>query len=571
MMKLTLKTKIYGMLILFTGGMVCSTTLFYFKLSRTAEGGAAFADQQLRQQNDVRVVQLTFKKQVQAWKDILLRGSDPEALAKYKGEFQRLQAEVDERAQALKDQIQDSETRAKIDGFLAAHSQLDSEYGVALAMFENSHGKDFASADKQVKGKDRPPTDAIDSIVEDLSRLGKQTEEDNAREVRGSSRWLAAGIALLNVGLLALGAYIAGSISASTAGLVAHTSEQANAVHDGRADLTQTIAVTSSDEFGEIANSFNTFTAAVREILLRLSSHGDQLASASEEISSGASLSSEASRTQAAQAQEAATAVQEMSTTGQEISQHAREAAEAARKAAESAHRGGTVVQQTLTTMKSVAESSKNVSARISELGKSSQQIGKIIEVIDGIADQTNMLALNAAIEAARAGEQGRGFAVVADEVRKLAERTSTATKEIALMVESIQTDTQKAVQAMEVGTRAVEVGVTETSKSGETLQELIKISDELGEMIMQIATAAGEQSTATNQINSSMTRISESIQQSATAATQTAKACADLSGLALDLQTLVRNFKLVESNSGRDELRDGAKLLAFGKAAGAR
>jgi methyl-accepting chemotaxis protein len=298
--------------------------------------------------------------------------------------------------------------------------------------------------------------------------------------------------------------------------------------------------------------------SAIREMLLRLSRYSEQLASASEEISAGAQLTSEAASSQSNQAQNAAVAIQEMSATEHEISRNARQAAEASKKAADSARDGGKAVEQTLATMRSIAESSSNVVARMTELGKSSQQIGKIIAVIDSIAGQTNLLALNAAIEAARAGQHGRGFAVVADEVRKLAERTTDATKEISATIRSIQAGTEHAVQAMELGSHDVQLGVERTSASGAALQELIGQSAQVGDMVAQIATAAAEQTTATQQIDASVTQISSSIQQSAAAAIQTAKACSDLSSVALDLRTMVGNFKL---NGDREAEEQSATL----------
>jgi len=169
--------------------------------------------------------------------------------------------------------------------------------------------------------------------------------------------------------------------------------------------------------------------------------------------------------------------------------------------------------------------------------------------VIDDLAEQTNLLALNAAIEAARAGEHGLGFAVVADEVRKLAERTTTATKEIAQMIKNIQDETKVAVSAMEAGTKQVEEGVQSTAQAGDSLKEIIHMSDQVGEMITHIATAATEQSSASEEINSNMEQISRLVKESAVGAQQSAKACQDLSGLALDLQKMVSNFKLDQGN----------------------
>ena len=199
--------------------------------------------------------------------------------------------------------------------------------------------------------------------------------------------------------------------------------------------------------------------------------------------------------------------------------------------------------------MRTIAGSVSDTAKQIAELGKSSVKIGHIIGVIDDIADQTNLLALNAAIEAARAGEQGRGFAVVADEVRKLAERTTTATKEIAEMIQTVQEETKSAVAAMETGTRQVEAGVQTTSQAGDSLKEIIRMSDNVGEMITQIATAATEQSSASEEINQNIERITTLVRESAEGSRQSAKACEDLSALALDLQKTVAQFRLEDGN----------------------
>jgi len=195
--------------------------------------------------------------------------------------------------------------------------------------------------------------------------------------------------------------------------------------------------------------------------------------------------------------------------------------------------------------MRVIAESVRTTAGRVEELGKSSDQIGRIIGVINDIADQTNLLDLNAAIEAARAGEQGRGFAVVADEVRKLAERTTSATKEIALMIQTVQQETKRAVGAMEEGTRQVEEGVATTNKAGEALREIIQMSEQVGDMIAQIAAAATEQSSATDEITHSMEQISSLVKESASGAQQSAQACQDLSSMAFELQKIVSNFKV--------------------------
>lgn len=249
--------------------------------------------------------------------------------------------------------------------------------------------------------------------------------------------------------------------------------------------------------------------------------------------------------TQKDQTHQLVSAMQEMSSTVLQVSENSNRAAEAAHKASETAHRGGTIVDQTLANMRAIADYVGTTARKIEELGKNSDQIGRIIGVIDEIADQTNLLALNAAIEAARAGEQGRGFAVVADEVRKLAERTTTATKEIAQMIQTIQAETRLAVSAMEEGTRQVQDGVQSTAEAGDSLREIIHMAEQVGEMITHIATAAAQQSRATEEINLNLQEIGGLVEKSASSARESANSCQDVSALAMDLQKLVGNFKL--------------------------
>jgi methyl-accepting chemotaxis protein len=203
------------------------------------------------------------------------------------------------------------------------------------------------------------------------------------------------------------------------------------------------------------------------------------------------------------------------------------------------------VVERTVDGMKRIAEVVRQSALTVQELGKSSDQIGEIIGVIDDIADQTNLLALNAAIEAARAGEHGRGFAVVADEVRKLAERTTKATKEIAGMIRKIQTDTQGAVLSMNQGTQEVEKGITSADQAGAALSEIVKISQQVTDMVLQIASASEQQSDASGQISQNVEVIASVTHETATGVQQVARAAEDLNKLTEILQGLVSGFHL--------------------------
>jgi methyl-accepting chemotaxis protein len=315
------------------------------------------------------------------------------------------------------------------------------------------------------------------------------------------------------------------------------------------------VEVDSDDEIGKAGLALNTMKNNLREVIQVIAGTAQQLARASEQITAGASHTAEGARMQADQTHQVASAMHEMSVAVQRVSENSRTAFEMSRESAQLALDGGKVAEETLASMRGISDSTKKVAARITELGKRSQEVGAIVAVINDIADQTNLLALNAAIEAARAGEQGRGFAVVADEVRKLAERTTKATGEIASMIESIQAETKSAVQAMELNGGEVQRGVERTQASGEALRKFIEMSERVGDMVAQIATAASEQSSATENINGSIAQIATSTGESSDAAEQTARSCNDLSRMAQDLRKLVGQFKLSVAHDDRMHL----------------
>ncbi|MFI5089321.1 MAG: methyl-accepting chemotaxis protein [Terriglobales bacterium] len=316
-------------------------------------------------------------------------------------------------------------------------------------------------------------------------------------------------------------------------------------VAEGERDLTKRIAITCNDEVAELAAWVNRFIDKVQEILSQVSSNSQGLAAASEEISASSRDQARGAELQQDQTNQVATAMQEMATTVHEVSDHSSKGAAASQKAAETAREGGKIVDETLSRMRAIAHSVGETAKKVHELGKRSDEIGRITGVIEDIADQTNLLALNAAIEAARAGEQGRGFAVVADEVRKLAERTGNATKEIAEMIRTIQSETKTAVAAMNAGSKEVELGVESTSRAGSSLHDIIRTSEQVGDMVTQIATAATQQSATTEHINSNIEEIARIASSTVTGAQQTAAALHDLAQVALNLQQLVGQFRL--------------------------
>jgi methyl-accepting chemotaxis protein len=398
----------------------------------------------------------------------------------------------------------------------------------------------------------------LEQLIPEQQNAVKESYEASRRAGR---RLITLGIAMSVGSVLILGLFgflIAGAIL----GPLRQTMNVLAAVASG--DLTQRLEVKTKDEIGAMAASLNRVVDAMRTALKEIDQSALHLASASQQLSVTASHSASGAETQRDQVHQVATAMQEMSATVHEVSQSCNRAAESARQAAQAAHDGGATVEDTLARMRSIAGSVRESAERVQQLGSRSDQIGKIVGVIEDIADQTNLLALNAAIEAARAGEQGRGFAVVADEVRKLAERTTQATKEIAEMIDGVQSETRVAVEKMQSGTEQVAQGVEVTARAGDSLKQIVSQAEQVGEMVTHIATSALQQSSATDQVNGNMDQINKLVSEAAAGSQEAAKACEELSSLAVDLQRLVGRFQLGQEwdPEPRDRVSDSSVEL---------
>lgn len=301
----------------------------------------------------------------------------------------------------------------------------------------------------------------------------------------------------------------------------------------------------SNNELGRLSRAYRDMVVNLRKMLSRLIEITSSIATAGTEISFSTQQMAADAQEQTSQAVEVASAVEEMTKTIIENAKNASATVEAAKQSKKIAEQGNNVVEDTLVGMQRIAAIVKRSEQTLQELGKSSEEIGEIISVIDDIADQTNLLALNAAIEAARAGEHGRGFAVVADEVRKLAERTAKSTKEIAVIIKTIQDDTKGAVQSIDDGNKVVDEGIQLADKAGETLQEIVMMSQKVTDMVEQIAAANEEQSSTSEQISKNVEAISSVSQQTASGTEQIARAADDLNKLTEQLAQLAGAFNI--------------------------
>lgn len=316
-----------------------------------------------------------------------------------------------------------------------------------------------------------------------------------------------------------------------------------NQVADG--DLAVLIEKRSNDELGMLSEDINRMVEKLRLLVSSVWKASDSVVSAAGQFYDTSRNLSAGVEEVAGQAVLVATAAEEMAATSRSISDNCATAAQSVKVTEGIAQTAEGVVRQTVTMMDSIAALVQDSAGTVKDLGTSSAQIGSIIATIEDIADQTNLLALNAAIEAARAGEQGRGFAVVADEVRKLADRTGNATREIGLVIKSIQAKIGEAVASMEEGVTQVTRGNHDAARSGEALQEIVKHACLITSQVNQVAVAATEQTKTTDEISCNISQITTVAQSTVDEVQNSVASAEQLSSLAEDLHHQIQQFKL--------------------------
>jgi methyl-accepting chemotaxis protein len=310
-------------------------------------------------------------------------------------------------------------------------------------------------------------------------------------------------------------------------------------------DLSKTIEIQSKDELGQLGHSLNTTIHSFRTVIHALTQSSEVLSRDTTEMTASATQAAGNAHTQSARINQIAAAAQEMTATIGEISHNVEAAASASLQSANTAENGGKVMKSAADTMQHIAESSHSIAAKMSALEKHAVEIGSVITVIQEISEQTNLLALNAAIEAARAGEHGRGFAVVAGEVRRLAERTNSATEEIAGTIRTIQQETRSTLEVVQNNRESVESGQSETEKAYHNLSEIISASKLVDQQIHLIATATTEQTSASREIAASAGEISHLSTESALGAEGISARLKELAHLAHDLDKTINEFRL--------------------------
>jgi methyl-accepting chemotaxis protein len=316
------------------------------------------------------------------------------------------------------------------------------------------------------------------------------------------------------------------------------------------------------DIIAKIIDAFNEMVKTQEQIIQSISDAVQATASAGAEISASADEMAAGAQEQSSQTTEVTSSVEQVSSSIIQTTQKMNTASSESKRSKMIAEEGGVMFNELEKGIIKIADVVLESSEIVNRLGQSSEKIGEIVQVIDEIADQTNLLALNAAIEAARAGEQGRGFAVVADEVRKLAERTTKSTKEIAEMIRAIQQETKNAVDSMHKGKSEVEVRQKSVVQASKSLNEIIKSSNLVMSIVDEVTEAGKEEAGEISQIMNNISGINTVAHDFAIRVEQIAHASEDLNRLTLNLQELITQFKVDESGSGNLAVRKNGKLI---------
>lgn len=516
-------------------------SLFCFRLlAQGVEDYQSLVNSTLQESALVDRANLEFKSQVQEWKNVLLRGKDPEALTKYWTQFEEQERAVNQtlaQLSQLAGQWQDQELVAQVRSLSDEHQKLGQAYRQGKEKFVAAQG-DPTVGDQAVKGIDRATSEQMAALVKHLHEEGNRQAQAINEETHSEA---ILGVVFLIVASLLVGVLSLWLVNRQLLVPIKALTDFIIQLSHGKFD--RPFALQRQDELGALAKAANTLRDFLGATFSQLKLSGEQLDSASHELKEISGLMTKGTRDQFSRTDMVATAMHEMSATAQNVAENAASAAQAADQADHTAHEGEQVMQDTIGGIAQMGKEIDNTAGVIKQLDEDSRRISTVLEVIRSIAEQTNLLALNAAIEAARAGEQGRGFAVVADEVRTLAKRTADSTAEINQIIAKVQRGTQDAVQAIGSSQQLSQQSIEQVTVAGRKLQSITSSISQIHGMNQQIATAAEEQTLVVEDIARNLVDIKTIATENEENAHRTQGASDQLHQTAVDLNRAMQKL----------------------------
>lgn len=449
--------------------------------------------------------------------------------------IENIQAGMKDELEDLDRNLQNSGRRQLLEEFIEAHRNY------ILAMSEINEA--IQERNKVIEKKLDVIGPDIATNIENV-KLSVMGDQDKLGPLLKSATSNSIKITLaLSFAALIIGSIVAYFLTRTITRPIRDAVDAANLLSEG--NLTINVGTPSKDETGLLLNAVQNTANNLKKMISTINSASDELASASEELSVVTEQTSKGILQQESETEMVATAMNQMSTTVHDVADNATEAADAAHKADEEAISGAQVVEKTIESIHLLSDSVNRSSERLHQVQLDVVNISSILDVIKGIADQTNLLALNAAIEAARAGEQGRGFAVVADEVRSLAAKTQESTSEIQVIIEQLQTGTENTVEAMNQGKVQAVDCVEQASGASLALGAITDAISVINDMNTQIASAAEQQSIVAESINQNVDNVKRIAQENTVASSQTRSSSVEIARLAEGLNQLVVQFKI--------------------------